>query len=131
MEKIFKFLIIIFLLVANMYCTNNKNLPISSNECFQIKKSKIDKYKKDALLGSEEAAFKLFEFYEFYKNDSEKSFYWVRIAAENGHAISQHYYSYFLLKKGTKEFRLRAIYWAKKSYENGNKDALDLLNEIN
>ena len=104
--------------------------PIAGNQAFMIAKADLPKFKTEALEGSPDAAFKLYQFYEFVQLDAKESLYWITISAENGHPIGQHNLAYMLMDDPDLNSRLRARYWAKQSVRNGNKDALELLKEI-
>lgn len=116
-----------------MSCKDDKqkNKPILPSDSFYIEKSELPKLEKEALLGSPNAAFKLFQYYEFYKSNNDKSLYWVTISAENGHVIGQHNLAYtlFMNNQDVNDI-LRARFWAKKAVSGGNEEALDLLKEI-
>jgi TPR repeat protein len=116
-----------------MSCKDDKqkNEPILPVNSFHIDKSELPKLEKEALLGSPEAAFKLFQYYEYYMIDNKQSLYWVTISAENGHVIGQHNLAYMLYvnNNGVKDI-LRSHFWVKKSFSAGNKEALELLKEI-
>ena len=124
------FILGIILISCNKEKPNDDNKPINPSSVFIIEKSDLPKLEKEALLGSSEAAFKLYQFYGFYILDYNKSLYWVQIAAENGHVIGQHNLAYLLYNTSDINNKLRAKYWAKKSALNGNKEADEFLKEM-
>jgi len=125
--KVFYFFVFCCLVIT---CKNNDSIPLNPSDTFNIEQSELPKLEKEALLGSPEAAFKLYQYYSFSKLDNEKSIYWITIASENGHDIAQHTLAYMLMNDSENNNRIRAKFWAKKSANNGNKDALELLKEI-
>jgi len=133
-SALLKISIIIFLTGGFiMSCKDDKqnNKPVLPCASFYIEKSELPKLEKEALLGSPEPAFKLFQYYEFYIFNNDKSLYWVTISAENGHVIGQHNLAYTLFMNNHDiNDILRARFWAKKAVSGGNKEALELLKEI-
>lgn len=128
------FLLILFLSsLSNILASESKledKKAIAINESFNISKEDLPKIKKEALLGSSEAAFKLFNYYELYLYDVEQMMYWLTIAAENGHVYAQYHLAFFLNKISTPESKFRAKFWAKKAQKNGVKEAKELLQEL-
>ena len=112
------------------------------NASLEIPASEIAHLELEALRGSRDAAFRLYQHHEFVKLDYKAALYWVSIAAENGHPIGQYAFGFMLsdharaevLGRGTAEERVRdrerAVFWLKRSAENGNERALELLEEI-
>lgn len=87
----------------------------------------VDCMKGRALAGDMSAARNLALIYG--KIDFKAMQYWNLIGAENGDPISQYNYAFWLLEKGAKGQKERAIFWLKKSAESGDKDAKSLLSK--
>lgn len=109
---------------------NNKN-PMTPSQTYELKTDEILLLEKDALLGSGDAAFKLFQYYEFVERDIKNSLYWLTISAENGDYRGQYNLAYTLMLDSNVHSLLRAKYWIIKVVNIGNKDAVELLEEIN
>ncbi|HOS41718.1 MAG TPA: hypothetical protein PLG31_18460 [Spirochaetota bacterium] len=125
---------IIIIIVSFVSCKNDdskQSKPFFPSMEFDIKKPELPVLEKEALLGSPDAAFKLFQYYNFTVSENEKTMYWLTIAAENGNSVGQHNLAYKMyMKNENPNNKLRAIYWAKKSISNGNQKARLLLAEI-
>lgn len=78
-----------------------------------------------ALYGDKNAAFKLSEHYLTAQNEPIEGHFWLKTAAENGHAIAQ----YNLATTYLEQFhdKPHAIFWYKKSAALGDKDARERL----
>jgi len=113
--------------------------PIMLNADLNIPKEELPQLNREALLGSQEAAFRLSRFHEFVKLDYKSSEYWISIAAENGHPVSQYNYAFFLssdrlakvLGRDSAEERerdrQRAVYWYRMAARNGVEEAVRAL----
>lgn len=127
-------LLILVLLAGGLFmkCKDDeqKNKPILPSASFNIKKSELPKLEKEALLGSPDAAFRIYQFYEMYLFDRNKGFYWLTIAAENGHPIGQYNLASDLLEEENSTNQLRARFWLKKAALAGDKEAVNLLKKI-
>lgn len=118
-KYLYLLLIIVFLIVN---C--NKYLP---SDRFRIENSDISRIEKEALSGSSDAAFKLYQYYEFWVEDDEKSTYWLKIAAEYNHPIAQYNLAYSLINDPNPNNRLQGLFLANKLVQKGHKDAIELI----
>ena len=103
-----------------------------ADDSFLLSAEDIDRLKVLSMIGDPESAAKLSKHYLFGKGDLEGGLYWAIIEAENGSDVGQLnvaglMYYYYSEKKELKE---RAIFWLKKSMDNGNKDAKEFWDRI-
>ena len=109
---------------------------------FKLNENEIKSLSDMALKGSKEAATKLYDHYEMYKNDFLEANFWLRIAAENGDTTAQYNYGIDLFEENYSHIlgitdpieierrKKRAVFWFKKAATNGCKFAEEKLNEI-
>lgn len=83
--------------------------------------------KYDAINGNVESARKLIWFYGDYKNQPQKSIKWEEVAARLGDKNSQYRYGKRLHAAGKENL---GIFWLKIASENGDENAIVLLNSI-
>ncbi|WP_363799099.1 hypothetical protein ABU614_03390 [Lysobacter firmicutimachus] len=84
--------------------------------------------KEKALMGDPGAAKLCAE--DNLKGDRNLVRYWTQVAAENGDPVSQYNFAMILLGKKSRHDRLRAIFWLKKSSQNGFVLAKQVLEDI-
>ena len=94
--------------------------PIAGVQDLGVATKDIPDLRSQALLGSGDAAFRLYRYYDFVVLDQKQAEYWLAIAAENGNALAQFNYSYKLAKNTNADDQLRAIYWAELVVKNEN-----------
>jgi len=103
---------------------------INRGSSFDMSLSEIKDFEKKACLGDSSAAFSLYSYYNFTKNENSKSLYWLLISAENGHRIAMYNLAYDYAESNDMKKLYRAFYWANKAKKLGDKDADDLLVDI-
>jgi len=111
--------------------SNDINKPIAGVQRFILTTDEIKKLTIEAENGKLDAAYKLFEYYDFGDMDYEKSIYWLMKAAENGHISAQSilgraYVQHPRFKKDLDKAR----YWLEKAAAQGNLAAQNELNEL-
>lgn len=94
-------------------------------------KGSVDELQKRALAGDPLAAAALQ--LEFAKKNSDRELYWTRIAAENGHAVSQYNlaYEYWANGAGSEQDKIRAKFWLRKAADGGDPLAAATLEKLN
>lgn len=97
------------------------------NQMFVIKESDLPRMEKDALAGSGETAFHLWQFYELVKLDYKEALYWATISAENGYPSGEYTLGFILRNDPNARSKERALYWLRKCARRGDKQAIDLL----
>ena len=113
--------------------------PIFLPQGMVISESELPQLEREALGGSAESAFRLFKFYEYVESSDRMAFFWVAIAAENGHPAGQYDYA-VMLKTGRggvdcgtdgkrERDKIRAEYWARRAEEGGTERATERLKE--
>jgi TPR repeat protein len=117
-------------LIMNCNNSDNKESFICINESFVIDKKNIHKLELEALKGSPKIAFKLYQYYDFIELDHTIGFYWLNIAAENGHPIAQYNLATELFEGSDLKNKTRAQFWAKMAAQNGVREAIELLKEL-
>ena len=110
--------------------SKDANRPIAGNEAFIIPEPDLPKLEADALSGSQEAAFRLYLFYEFVRLDPKQSLFWVTISAENGHPVGQYNLGVKLTNDKDLRNRQRALFWLRRSADQGNQRAVELLHQL-
>jgi TPR repeat protein len=98
--------------------------PISS---FNLTEEQLDEFSQKAEKGDAEAAFRLYQYLDFLVPDSEKGHYWLGLSAKNGHITAQYNMAVILYQKGKID---DALYWAGMAKRNGDKNAVQLIDEI-
>lgn len=109
---------------------NTMKKPLSGNESFDIKNSELSKIKREAYNGAADAAFRLYQYYDFVRLDYKEGMYWLTVAAENGHPVAQYNLARRLLDDQDKLKKQRARFWLKKLAEKGDHDAVEMLKKI-
>lgn len=69
----------------------------------------------------------------FAKTDPDETLYWTRIAAENGHTVSQYNlaFEYWAHGAGSERDKIRAKFWLGKAAEGGDALAAAKLERLN
>lgn len=66
-----------------------------------------------------------------FKENVNDAFFWYKKAAEKNNAIAQYYMGYMYLKgESVNQDNKNALFWFKKSYENGFKDAKKIIDYL-
>jgi len=122
---------VIFIASLIVSCGKCEHKEISPSQIFLLSDEEIVKLEKSSLKGSGEAAFKLWKHYGVDRGDSDadKSNYWLKIAARNGHVIAQYNLAFSLFYEEPQNIP-EAKYWARKAALQGDKDAVELLKDI-
>jgi TPR repeat protein len=132
MTSLSKFTVITALLAVLVACNETMNerksmSPTSTATTFFLSDNEQSELTRLAIGGDVNAAFRLYMYFTFSRGDPDGAKPWLKLAAEGKHAIAQsHYAVYFLSKKDFESAKL----WAKKSLDNGNKEAESLLQSI-
>ena len=121
------FIIIIIMLYTSCNENGKSMRPMRSGETFNLKKEDLQDFKKKGMLGSADLAFKVYQYYTFYKQKRDLSRYWLMISAENGHRTAQ--YNFAIYNLDEKNYN-RARFWAQKALKNGEKEAEELFDVI-
>ena len=132
MNRIVKHVFLVAVLVTTQsggsLAQNTPEKPLTGMESFGIPAQEIPRFEAAALAGDPVAAFRLAQFYGFNKANQAENFYWLSIAAENGHLAGMHNYGFTLANKDENERgRQRAIYWMKRAAKAGNSDSATYL----
>lgn len=96
---------------------------VSAVSSLTLRPDEIIKLSDEGWNGSGEAALRLSLYYGSVKLDLDRSEYWTTIAAENGNAIAQYNVWVQLNESSNIDDKKRAIFWLKKSAEQGYSDA--------
>jgi TPR repeat protein len=102
-------------------------LPITPALSFRLTEEQVNEFSQSAGKGDADAAFKLYLHFTLSISDSEKSRYWLRASAKNGHRIAQYNLAVSLYQE--EKFK-EALFWAEMAKRNGYEDAGRLINEI-
>lgn len=102
-------------------------MPVSTGSAYFIDEDKIEEAIGKAKKNDLEAILSLYRHYKFSALDTEKSIIWLSKAASLDDPISQYNLSMHFLRAGELD---KALLWANKSMENGEEDALELIEEI-
>jgi len=95
-----------------------------------LSESQIGELVPQALGGAPEAAFRLFLVYGFCLTDINEGFFWLEIAAENGHAVGQYNLGYKLIEDNKPTGLLRGRFWVERAAANGNSAAWKMLQSL-
>jgi len=88
----------------------------------------LPKYKRAAMRGSPEAAYRLCQHYSFSPaSELKEGLFWATIAAQNSHPKAPYIVGKLLLKTGKPNDHERALFWLRKAATTGDKDAIKLL----
>jgi len=102
---------------------------ISAVSSLTLRPDEVIKLSNEGWNGSGEAALRLSLYYGSVKLDLDKSEYWTTIAAENGNAVAQYNVWVQLNESNNVDDKKRAIFWLKKSADQGYANAkLELQN---
>jgi TPR repeat protein len=104
--------------------------PVIGMDGVALDSATLEKLSVQALDGSGEAARKVSIHYLMTQKDRKKAIYWALIAAENGDSVGQYHVGFLLKDDPDPNNRRRAIFWLKKSLEQGEHLAQELLQEI-
>lgn len=100
---------------------------IATSSTFRLNKKTIQSFVKEAKAGSAEAAFKLYQHYDFVDLDQRNGEKWLKMAAGYNHPIAQYNLAArYLMQKRLKD----AMTWALKAKENKHSKADRLIEEI-
>lgn len=109
-------------------CESADDKPVMANQKFCLEESERLNLEQEAMLGSGEAALKLFQYYDFCASDYQKGLYWIQIAAENGDTTAQYNYAiHLMVDVGGELGKLGALYWFRKAAAAGDPVAKEKL----
>lgn len=77
------------------------------NGSLAIPEDKLEQFKVDAKLGSEDAALRLYKHYFYFRSDWDAGMHWLQIAAENGSLIAAENFAKRLLDIHRDEYGAR------------------------
>ena len=86
-----------------------------------VTKKTLPKFKRAAMLGSSEAAYKLYEHFRFSNPRQKESFFWATVAAQNGHPKAPSVVGKIMLKSENPLDRERAQFWLGKASASGQR----------
>ena len=89
--------------------------PPSMNDSANIPPSLLSSYKKNALDGDADTAFRVADYYSLIVNSPSEYRYWLVIAAENGNLIAEYNLGKQLLQSTEWRSRQRGAFWLRKS----------------
>ncbi len=89
----------------------------------------LSKFKRAAMLGSPEAAYRLYQHYSSHEKKQKQGLFWATIAAQNGHPEAPFIVGSLMLKSSDRENQERAIFWLRKAANAGNKEASKMLDQ--
>lgn len=138
---------VLFIFLNFFYCSNKGNNDeefieeYNLSDVFKITEIERLKLEEKALLGSPDAAFKVFQHYDGYEGNASESLFWVQIAAENGNVHGQYTYGYILsydilsqkpdyTQQEIMRRLKRAQFWLEKAEKGGIAEATGILHEI-
>ncbi len=101
--------------------------PISTATTFSLTSAEIESLKTEAKKGDNNAAFRLYEFYEFSDYNLEKSKLWELKSAELGNTAAQ--YNVAVSFFDSSQFE-QALFWCEKAKLGGNEKAKNLREKI-
>lgn len=101
--------------------------PISTASNFHLTENDEEKLEQEVKSGDANAAFRLYEYHQFSSRSFSEADRFLEEAACLGHPIAQ----YNLVKRLMSTNRDQARIWAEKALKNGEKDAADLLSNLN
>jgi len=116
----------ILILFCLLGCTREKDHkgtigPVAGNSSFDLSSQEEAELLAKAKNGDNDAAYRLYEYYNFVRLDFEQSFFWIEKAAERGNAKAQYNLGVILLDRERPQYNPeRARYWFSKAAEQGN-----------
>jgi TPR repeat protein len=113
-------------------CSNpHANSPVT-NASLALSQEQIGSFATLAEQGDGEAAFKLSEYYAFWKFDQKASLKWLSIAATNGNVSGEYNLAHYYSTKGNRNASdtASARYWYSKAAATGDAAAAARLREI-
>src|ERR1051325_9729672 len=96
---------------------------VSAVSSLTLRPNQVVKLSDEGRKGSGDAALRLSLYYGSVKVDLDRSEYWTTIAAENGNAVAQYNVWVQLNESSNSDDKKRAIFWLRKSAEQGYPDA--------
>jgi TPR repeat protein len=101
----------------------------SDNEIKQWRLSSrtIEKFKRAAMRGSPNAAYRLYQYYNLPVSDLKEGMFWAIIAAQNEHPKASLVVGKLMLKSNNQRERSRAQFWLRKSAALGDEETTKLL----
>lgn len=101
--------------------------PTSTETVFSLMRDELESLIIEANNDDKNAAFRLYQFYEFSVRDEKEADKWILSAAELGHKTAQ----YNLSKKFYQsQLYFDSLPWCNKAIQNGHSEAQELLRQI-
>lgn len=122
MNKIKKLLFYVIICCFHMYGYEF----ISIDNDLKLTETQIIEYEKQGLSGDSLKCSILHDYYAIYLDKIDEGLYWLMVGAENGSIPLEYSYGYYLNNYSDK---FRAIFFLKKSSEQGNESAKGLLSK--
>lgn len=88
---------------------------------WKVSEKSLPKIKRAAMLGSPEAAFKIYEHYHSLGSAADEEKFWAIIAAQNGHPKAPSVLGNLMLNSTNSNERIRAQFWLRKPAATGNQ----------
>lgn len=82
---------------------------------WKMSEKTLSKFKRAAMLGSPEAAFRLYEYFSSPDSEPKEGLFWATIAAQNGHQGAPAIIGKLMLKSSNPQDRERAQFWLRKA----------------
>ena len=112
-------------------------LTYRSGDAFDLSKGEQKNLMDEALRGNCGAAYKLYLYYNYTKNDYNKTMYILRVGSEYNDPKLQRILAFYLLRKDiyhpyeiNQSKQEEGLYWLKKSASQGDKEARQFLKEL-
>lgn len=124
------FLCAMVLVLSNVAIAATSEAELDANSGLALSRVQLFELSNAALTGSPEAAEKVALHYGFVVMDQKEARNWLRIAAENGHIVSQYNLGYDLRMEGDPISRIRARFWLRLAASKGHEKAKKLLKSL-
>lgn len=94
---------------------------------WKLSNKTLSKFKRAAMLGSPQAAYRMYQHYSSLTSEPKEGLFWAIIAAQNGHPNAPLAVGKLMLKSSNQRDHVRAQFWLRKAAATGDNEAAKLL----